>query len=395
MLSSFTAAVETQQPKNKGGQSKKMRNAKQRYYSDPLPFAPPPPPFNVFVPSTYKALFAPPTEPHVGTWCPATRSVNVHGDVQAVEIWRRGMWGKGTLSRSQPTWRARKTAEMTGKQDSSLEAVTARTRKQRAAFKTERLMKERDEREKQRQEEAKEGGTSDGGKEGAAAAVEQKSNSTDIEDDSQQLTKKRQKTNDNPLESELPVYTEDYLDKETLQISPEDALFLMSLNLLCIHHNNNPLTLTEFLHLIIPTSRPDDPFLVRYIAYYHFRRQQLIVKTGLKFGVDYLIYHAPIPFVHAADCVNVVGDYHLWEGGAQLMRDEVSCQEVNLWQRLVGNVRKRMKIVYVEIPRAEEGDWRDGVKDKSDLERVLLRYRIREVLNSRLVIARERDKPSK
>jgi tRNA-splicing endonuclease subunit Sen2 len=230
------------------------------------------------------------------------------------------MWGKGTLSRSQPTWRARKTAEMTGNQDSSLEAVTARTRKQRAAFKTERLKKERDEREKQRQEEAKERG-----------AVEQKSNSTDIDDDSQQPTKKRHKTDDDLVESELPVYTEDYLDKETLQISPEDALFLMSLVLLCIHHNN-PLTLNEFLHLIVPTSQPDDPFLVRYIDYYHFRRQQLIVKTGLKFSVDYLIYHAPIPFVHAAHCVNVLADYHLWEGGAQLMRDAVSCQEVNLWQ---------------------------------------------------------------
>jgi tRNA-splicing endonuclease subunit Sen2 len=282
---------------------------------------------------------------------------------------------------------------MTGKQDSSLEAATARTRKQRAAFKTERLKKEREEREKQRQEEAKEGGLVEVAKEGPA--VGQKPNSTDIEDDSQQPTRKRRKTDNDIVESELPVYTEDYLYKEILQLTPEDAVFLMSLDLLTVHHSNKPLTLTEFLHLIIPTSRPDEPFLVRYIAYYHFRRQQLIVKTGLKFGVDYLIYHAPIPFVHAAHCVNVVGDYHLWEGGERLMRETVSCQEINLWQRLVGNVRKKMKVVYVEIPPAQDGDWRDGVKDKGDLERVLLRYRIREVLNSRVVMARERDKPSK
>src|SRR5271167_372665 len=99
----FTPAKETQQPKNKEGQSKKAQNARQRaYYSDPLPFAPPPPLFNVFIPSTYKSLFAPPTNPYVGTWCPATRSVNVCNDTEAVNIWRRGMWGKGTLSRSQP-----------------------------------------------------------------------------------------------------------------------------------------------------------------------------------------------------------------------------------------------------------------------------------------------------
>jgi len=316
------------------------------------------------------------------------------------------MWGKATLSRSQPTWRARKIAEMTGKQDSSLEGATARTRKQRAAFKTERLKRELEERERQRREEDEKDmvTTAEAIKEEDAedTAVEQgsglHSSSTDVEDDSQQPDRKRRKTDDNDTaDQQLPVYTENYLDKEILQISPDEALFLMTLNLLSIQHDNEILTLNQFLRLVTTTSRPDDPFLVRYIAYYHFRQQKLIVKTGLKFGVDYLIYHAPIPFVHAAHCVNVIGDYHLWQGTEEgrLIREQVSWQEINLWQRLVGNVRKRMKLVYVEIPVAEDGDWRDGIRDRRDFEKVLLRYRIREVMNSRMVIARERDKPSK
>ena len=61
----------------------------------------------------------------------------------------------------------------------------------------------------------------------------------------------------------------------------------------------------------------------------------------------------------------------------------------------MGNVRKKLKLVYVLIPEKLEQDWRD-VKDKEGLEKVLGRYKIREMENRRMVIARERDvKPGK
>ena len=74
-----------------------------------------------------------------------------------------------------------------------------------------------------------------------------------------------------------------------------------------------------------------------------------------------------------------------------MVRDKISWQEINLWQRLMGNVRKRLKLVYVEIPSPDDGgDWRD-VESREEFEKVLLKYRIREVTNSRMVISRERD----
>jgi hypothetical protein len=76
-------------------------------------------------------------------------------------------------------------------------------------------------------------------------------------------------------------------------------------------------------------------------------------------------------------------------GEERLVKTAMTWQEVNLWQRLMGGVRKRLKIVYVEIPM-QEGDWRD-VSSKEELERVMMRYRVREVMNFRMVIARERD----
>jgi tRNA-splicing endonuclease subunit Sen2 len=197
-----------------------------------------------------------------------------------------------------------------------------------------------------------------------------------------------------PVNQELPVYTEEYLDKEVMQIAPEEALFLMHLNLLrIVDSNNDHISLSQFLHFVSATSRPDDPFLVHYIVYYHFRRQRIIVKPGLKFGVDYLLYDGPIPFTHAPHCVNVLGNYRLWNDtdAERLMKENITWQEINLWQRLMGNVRKRLKFVYVEIPPMREfEDWRD-VDCREDFEKILLRYRVREMMNSRMVIARERD----
>lgn len=74
-----------------------------------------------------------------------------------------------------------------------------------------------------------------------------------------------------------------------------------------------------------------------------------------------------------------------------MVRDKISWQEVNIWQRLMGNVRKRLKLVYVEMPRPDEGerDWSD-VESREEFEAGLMKYRIREVMNSRMVIARER-----
>ena len=203
-------------------------------------------------------------------------------------------------------------------------------------------------------------------------------------------------------DGELPIYTEDYLDKEVLQLAPEEALFLMHLNLLQVRLETSPtpVTLSQFLHLVSTTSRTDDPFLVRYIVYYHFRRQRLVVKPGIKFGVDYLLYDGPMLFTHANICVNVLGNYHRGPedtNEGRLVKDNLKWQEINVWQRLMGNVRKKLKLVWVEIPPlAEEGgDWRD-VRSKEEFEAILTNYKLREVTNSRWVIARERDlKPDK
>jgi tRNA-splicing endonuclease subunit Sen2 len=45
--------------------------------------------------------------------------------------------------------------------------------------------------------------------------------------------------------------------------------------------------------------RPDNPFLISYIAYHHYRSLGWVVKTGIKFCVDWLLYKKGMVFSHA------------------------------------------------------------------------------------------------
>ena len=45
--------------------------------------------------------------------------------------------------------------------------------------------------------------------------------------------------------------------------------------------------------------RPENPFIVNYVVYHHYRSLGWTVKSGLKFCVDYLLYKRGPVFDHA------------------------------------------------------------------------------------------------
>ena len=47
------------------------------------------------------------------------------------------------------------------------------------------------------------------------------------------------------------------------------------------------------------TLRFDNPFLVNYAVYHHYRSLGWVVKSGIKFCVDYLLYKRGPVFTHA------------------------------------------------------------------------------------------------
>jgi hypothetical protein len=47
----------------------------------------------------------------------------------------------------------------------------------------------------------------------------------------------------------------------------------------------------------------DNPFLINYVVYHHYRSLGWVVKSGIKFCVDYLLYKRG-PVFHHAECVH-------------------------------------------------------------------------------------------
>jgi len=124
----------------------------------PLPYFHPANPFSwLHVAFTWvrQALYPPPAEPavvHEGIWNPATRSVHVADADSMRDLWRQGFFGKGSLSRSEPSWLAREKARRGMAIDTS-EMRTAQRRQDRADAKWERGRAEQEAIERKRAEE--------------------------------------------------------------------------------------------------------------------------------------------------------------------------------------------------------------------------------------------------
>jgi tRNA-splicing endonuclease subunit Sen2 len=50
---------------------------------------------------------------------------------------------------------------------------------------------------------------------------------------------------------------------------------------------------------LIQQLRFDNPFLLKYVVYHHYRSLGWVVKGGIKFCVDYLLYKRVPVFSHA------------------------------------------------------------------------------------------------
>ena len=61
-------------------------------------------------------------------------------------------------------------------------------------------------------------------------------------------------------------------------------------------------------------NRFDNPFLVHYIAYHYYRALGWVVKGGIKFCVDYLLYKRGPVFSHAESVVVLLGLFHSLTG---------------------------------------------------------------------------------
>lgn len=120
--------------------------------------------------------------------------------------------------------------------------------------------------------------------------------------------------------SPLPELSKEEMPEnmEHLQLSLQEAFFLSwAVRCLSVRDSNSGEEISlkqvweKCLQLTSPvqTRRIDHPFIINYVVYHHFRSLGWVVKSGIKFCVDYLLYKRGPVFHHAEFAVVVIPSY--------------------------------------------------------------------------------------
>lgn len=178
------------------------------------------------------------------------------------------------------------------------------------------------------------------------------------------------------------------VDKEHLQLTREEAFFLsFALGTLTITTpSKSPIPTRALLDLFrsysynppAETLGPDDPFLVHYVTYHHFRSLGFAPRPGIKFAVDWLLYLRGPVFDHAEYGVVVVPSYSHPEWNGKKGK-ELSWSWFHGTSRTLSHAVKTILVAYVDVPPpgAFEEALGRGVVD------VLRLYSVREVIVKR------------
>ncbi|XP_023074178.1 tRNA-splicing endonuclease subunit Sen2 isoform X2 [Piliocolobus tephrosceles] len=166
---------------------------------------------------------------------------------------------------------------------------------------------------------------------------------------------------------------------EYLQLSLEEAFFLVyALGCLSIYYEKEPLTIVKLwkaFTVVQPT------FRTTYMAYHYFRSKGWVPKVGLKYGTDLLLYRKGPPFYHASYSViiELVDDH--FEG---CLRRPFSWKSLAALSRVSVNVSKELMLCYLIKPST--------MTDKEmESPECMKRIKVQEVILSRWVSSRERS----
>ncbi|CAD6893835.1 unnamed protein product [Tilletia controversa] len=359
-------------------------------------------------------------------WLDFAASTSTATHIDNLGLWHAGFFGKGTLSRSEPTWHTRTLASVQiqrARQQGRLssdkltpEEMTAWRRRERMQAKIERaklavkagtMLKDgivalggslEDDLD---DDELDEGGTEQMGETttgGSGLADEgyrtfvpglvhlrpTAKGKGKVADDviRQSMQAGPQAVSQASLEDIVPDGANDeddfdLLELERMQLSLQETFFLAGmLGVLDVRDEQDRLLhLEDLYHTLLrsplsptvraqpsvqPTTylRPDNPFLVHYIAYHHFRSLGWVVKTGLKFCVDLLIYKRGPVFSHAEFAVLVVPVYedpedaksYPFETPLLNCSGELDWIKFHTYNRVNTHVQKTLILAHVHIP---------------------------------------------
>ncbi|KAF9185039.1 tRNA splicing endonuclease subunit sen2 [Haplosporangium sp. Z 767] len=270
---------------------------------------------------------------------PDGQSVWVRNDQDMETLFRQGFFGKGTLSRSEATWKQRNTKDAS--QGVSLEEITRQRRVERAKLKKEK---------QQGALNASSTASSPLVASTVTSSCASPSPSTPPSatqespwtDSSKVITQASPPVVPSYQKLTISVDMEDDANYEHLQLSLEEAFFLVfaveciavfdtttSLSPNATNKYRGPLSIQECWSRFAETSTlklnirqypstedlsltASNPFIVRYVAYHYYRSKGWVVKDGLIYGTDFLLYKKGLVFGHSQYGVKVIavnGDF--------------------------------------------------------------------------------------
>jgi tRNA-splicing endonuclease subunit Sen2 len=386
---------------------------------------------------------------HKAYFSSETQAVHVTDPASVRALWEQGFWGSGSLSRSEPRWLDQEKRKRGITAALTSEEFTRQRREERRQFKLERARLERETIEQQRLKESKEPadeavtttpGTS-GISEDVATSVTFASADPVIDTEESGFSGSAG-IEAQTLETEMApeVLEEEIEDQEHLQLTFEEAFFLsyglgalnvVNTDLTDAFKNEHPVNCSQLLRLFCAYStfplaqnaeqlvlnidnsmkRPvqdlstsqlittDNAFLLKYVVFHHFRSLGWVVRPGIKFAVDYLLYNRGPVFSHAEFAIMIIPSYShpYWSETAE-RKAECKAKEGRDWwwlhrvNRVQSQVHKTLVLVYVDVPPP----WTDdvgglGTGTEVDVGKVLKQYKVREFVLRRWTPNRNRD----
>jgi tRNA-splicing endonuclease subunit Sen2 len=186
----------------------------------------------------------------------------------------------------------------------------------------------------------------------------------------------------------------------------EEAFFLSySLGALSILDpaSNSPIPNQELFYLFRKSSHfppssnpalaPDDSFIVNYVVYHHYRSLGWCVRGGAKFSCDFMLYDRGPVFSHAEFAILIIPSYTdpYWSSDPFLQnyargKEKRSWSWIHCINRVISQVKKKLILVYVDIPRPMNTE----AEQELGIHEMLGTYKVREFVMRRWLSNRQR-----
>ncbi|CAH1407114.1 unnamed protein product [Nezara viridula] len=140
---------------------------------------------------------------------------------------------------------------------------------------------------------------------------------------------------------------------EVLYLSLEEAFFLRyACNCLQVYDLTSHVLPVRDMWCLFQESQSD--FIEKYVAYHYFRAKGWVVKSGTKFGGDFLLYKKGPLYFHASYIVIV-----------EVLKNDENSRNKTMWQKIIGmnrmaeSANKEILICHILWPDVEEEKFND------------------------------------